>query len=151
MDAALAKLEKLQGKKLGDADDPLLVSVRSGAKFSMPGMMDTILNLGLNDKSVEGLEKKTGNGKFAKDCYRRFIQMYGNVVMGIDKDAFEHELSAVKKKAKVKSDVDLDRGRPRRGHRALQEGGAEGSRQGLPAGRRVQQLVGAATRSSSPG
>ena len=107
MDAALEKLEKLQGKKLGDANDPLLVSVRSGAKFSMPGMMDTVLNLGLNDKSVEGLKKKTGNGKFAKDSYRRFIQMYGNVVMGIDKDAFEHELSAVKKKAKVKSDVDL--------------------------------------------
>ncbi len=92
MDAALARLEKLQGKKLGDANDPLLVSVRSGAKFSMPGMMDTVLNLGLNDKSVEGLKKKTGNGKFAKDSYRRFIQMYGNVVMGIDKDAFEHEL-----------------------------------------------------------
>ena len=106
-EAALAKLEELQGKKLGDASDPLLVSVRSGAKFSMPGMMDTVLNLGLNDVSVEGLKKKTGNGKFAKDSYRRFIQMYGNVVMGIDKDAFEHELSAVKKKAKLKSDVDL--------------------------------------------
>jgi pyruvate,orthophosphate dikinase len=107
MDAALKKLEELQGKKLGDANDPLLVSVRSGAKFSMPGMMDTVLNLGLNDVSVEGLKKKTGNGKFAKDSYRRFIQMYGNVVMGIEKDAFEHELSAVKKKAKVASDVDL--------------------------------------------
>ncbi len=107
MDAALAKLEGLQGKKLGDANDPLLVSVRSGAKFSMPGMMDTVLNLGLNDVSVEGLKRKTGNGKFAKDSYRRFIQMYGNVVMGIDKDAFEHELSAVKKKAKVGSDVNL--------------------------------------------
>ena len=96
------------GKKLGDAADPLLVSVRSGSKFSMPGMMDTILNLGLNDRSVEGLKAKTGNPRFAKDSYRRFIQMYGNVVLGIDKDKFEHELAAVKKKHKVKTDVELD-------------------------------------------
>jgi len=73
MDAALAKLEALQGKKLGDPADPLLVSVRSGAKFSMPGMMDTILNLGMNDRSVEGVKAKTGNPRFAKDSYRRFI------------------------------------------------------------------------------
>jgi pyruvate,orthophosphate dikinase len=105
--AALAKLESLMGKQLGDALDPLLVSVRSGAKFSMPGMMDTILNLGLNDASVEGLKAKTGNGRFAKDSYRRFIQMFGNVVLGIDKDHFEHELSAVKKKAKAATDVEL--------------------------------------------
>ncbi len=105
--AALAKLESLMGKKLGDAHDPLLVSVRSGAKFSMPGMMDTILNLGLNDASVEGLKAKTGNGRFAKDSYRRFIQMFGNVVLGIDKDHFEHELTAVKKKAKAATDVEL--------------------------------------------
>ncbi len=108
--AALAKLESLMGKKLGDATDPLLVSVRSGAKFSMPGMMDTILNLGLNDASVEGLKAKTGNGRFAKDSYRRFIQMFGNVVLGIDKDHFEHELSAVKKKAKAATDVELTEG-----------------------------------------
>ncbi len=107
-DAALARLEGLQGKKLGDPNDPLLVSVRSGSKFSMPGMMDTILNLGLNDASVEGLRRKTGNGRFAKDAYRRFIQMYGNVVLGIDKDRFEHELTEVKKKYKAKTDVDLD-------------------------------------------
>jgi pyruvate,orthophosphate dikinase len=107
IDAALEKLEKLMGKRLGDAADPLLVSVRSGAKFSMPGMMDTILNLGLNDKSVEGLKQKTGNGRFAADSYRRFIQMFGNVVLGIDKDRFEHELHAVKAKQKVKADVDL--------------------------------------------
>jgi pyruvate,orthophosphate dikinase len=107
IDQALARLEGLMGKKLGAADDPLLVSVRSGAKFSMPGMMDTILNLGLNDQSVEGLKKKTGNGRFAKDSYRRFIQMYGNVVLGIDKDRFEHELHEVKKKNKVSADVDL--------------------------------------------
>jgi pyruvate,orthophosphate dikinase len=108
MDAALAKLEALQGKKLGDPADPLLVSVRSGSKFSMPGMMDTILNLGMNDKSVAGVEAKTGNPRFARDSYRRFIQMYGNVVLGIDKDKFEHELSAAKKKYKAKTDVELD-------------------------------------------
>jgi pyruvate,orthophosphate dikinase len=106
-DRALARLEKLMGKTLGAPADPLLVSVRSGAKFSMPGMMDTILNLGLNDRSVLGLKAKTGNGRFAKDSYRRFIQMYGNVVLGIDKDAFEHELSAVKRKARARADVDL--------------------------------------------
>jgi pyruvate,orthophosphate dikinase len=108
MDAALAKLEALQGKRLGDPDDPLLVSVRSGSKFSMPGMMDTILNLGMNDRSVFGVEKKTGNPRFARDSYRRFIQMYGNVVLGIDKDKFEHELSAVKAKYRAKTDVELD-------------------------------------------
>jgi pyruvate,orthophosphate dikinase len=103
----LLRLEELLGKKLGDAADPLLVSVRSGAKFSMPGMMDTILNLGLNDKSVEGLKAKTKNGRFAKDSYRRFIQMFGNVVLGIDKDKFEHELHAIKKQNEVSADVDL--------------------------------------------
>jgi len=110
MDAALARLEGLIGKKLGDASDPLLVSVRSGAKFSMPGMMDTILNLGMNDQSVEGVKTKTGNGRFAKDSYRRFIQMFGNVVLEIDKDEFEHELAAVKKKHGARADVDLDEG-----------------------------------------
>ena len=104
---ALAKLETLMGKSLGQATDPLLVSVRSGSKFSMPGMMDTILNLGLNDKSVVGLKNKTGNGRFAKDSYRRFIQMYSNVVLHINKELFEHELHAVKKSAKVQADVDL--------------------------------------------
>src|SRR5687768_7428483 len=107
IEKALRRLETLMGKPLGDAADPLLVSVRSGAKFSMPGMMDTILNLGLNDRSVNGLRAKTGNGRFAKDSYRRFIQMYGNVVLGIDKDSFEHELAAVKKKSRVTADVDL--------------------------------------------
>ncbi|HET7294799.1 MAG TPA: PEP/pyruvate-binding domain-containing protein, partial [Vicinamibacteria bacterium] len=103
----LERLQGLMGKSLGDARDPLLVSVRSGAKFSMPGMMDTILNLGLNDASVHGLESKTGNGRFARDSYRRFIQMYGNVVLGIDKDRFEHELSAIKRKHKAAADVEL--------------------------------------------
>ena len=83
MDEALRRLEQLQGQKLGGADNPLLVSVRSGAKFSMPGMMDTILNLGLNDKSVEGLAKRTNNPRFAYDSYRRLIQMFGSVVLEI--------------------------------------------------------------------
>jgi pyruvate,orthophosphate dikinase len=102
------KLEKAVGNKLGDAKKPLLVSVRSGAKFSMPGMMDTILNLGLNDQTVESLKARTGNGRFAFDSYRRFIQMFGNVVLEIPKDAFEHELEAVKKARGAKSDTDLD-------------------------------------------
>ena len=108
IEKSLRRLETLMGKPLGDAADPLLVSVRSGAKFSMPGMMDTILNLGLNDRSVGGLTAKTANGRFAKDSYRRFLQMYGNVVLGIDKDRFEHELQAVKKARRAKADVDLD-------------------------------------------
>ena len=107
VDKFLAKLEKAMGKKLGDENDPLLVSVRSGAAISMPGMMDTILNLGLNDKAVEGLAKKTGNEKFAYDAYRRFIQMYGDVAMGVDHDKFEAILESVKNKAGVKSDQEL--------------------------------------------
>src|SRR5437588_9741149 len=86
---ALARLEKLQGQKLGAGESPLLVSVRSGAKFSMPGMMDTILNLGLNDSSVQALAKKSNNERFAYDSYRRLIQMYGNVVLDIEKHAFD--------------------------------------------------------------
>src|SRR5262245_27552015 len=102
------KLEKAAGATLGSTENPLLVSVRSGAKFSMPGMMDTILNLGLNDKAVEGLKARTKNGRFAYDSYRRFIQMFGNVVLEIPKDAFEHEFEAVKKSAGAKLDTDLD-------------------------------------------
>src|SRR5471030_2379036 len=105
---ALKLLEQRMGQKLGDVENPLLVSVRSGAKFSMPGMMDTILNLGLNDDTVEGLKRETGNGRFAADSYRRFIQMFGNVVLEIPKDAFEHELEAVKKARGAKLDTDLD-------------------------------------------
>ena len=86
---ALEELEKLQGKKFGDINNPLLVSVRSGARASMPGMMDTILNLGLNDVAVEGFAKKTGNPRFAYDSYRRFIQMYSDVVMEVNKSFFE--------------------------------------------------------------
>jgi pyruvate,orthophosphate dikinase len=108
MDEALRRLEQLQGQKLGGADNPLLVSVRSGAKFSMPGMMDTILNLGLNDKSVEGLAKRSNNPRFAYDSYRRLIQMFGSVVLDIPKHAFEAVFDGKKKQKKAKLDTDLD-------------------------------------------
>ncbi len=93
--------------KFGDVDRPLLVSVRSGSKFSMPGMMDTVLNLGLNGQTIQGLIRRTGNERFAWDAYRRFIQMFGNVVMGIEKEVFEHIIQDVKKKKKVKLDIEL--------------------------------------------
>ncbi|MDW8130583.1 MAG: pyruvate, phosphate dikinase [Bryobacterales bacterium] len=103
----LHRLEERMGQKLGDPENPLLVSVRSGAKFSMPGMMDTILNLGLNDETVKALEAKSGNPRFAYDCYRRFIQMFGNVVLGIPKEEFEHIFEARKKKVRAQYDTDL--------------------------------------------
>jgi pyruvate,orthophosphate dikinase len=103
----VARLETTMGRALGDPDDPLLVSVRSGAKFSMPGMMDTVLNLGLNDRSVKGLAKATSDERFAYDSYRRFIAMYGRIVLGVDGELFEHPLVAAKKKAKAKTDADL--------------------------------------------
>ena len=108
MVAQLRKLEKAAGAELGSKKKPLLVSVRSGAKFSMPGMMDTILNLGLNDETVEGLKAWTGNGRFAYDSYRRFIQMFGSVVLEIPKAAFEHEFEGTKSAKKVKLDTELD-------------------------------------------
>ncbi len=108
MDEALTRLEALQGQKLGTGENPLLVSVRSGAKFSMPGMMDTILNLGLNDKSVEALAKRSNNPRFAADSYRRLIQMFGNVVLDIEKSAFDEVFDAKKKQKKAKLDTDLD-------------------------------------------
>jgi pyruvate, orthophosphate dikinase len=108
MDSALAQLEALQGQKLGIGENPLLVSVRSGSKFSMPGMMDTILNLGLNDKSVEALAKRSNNPRFAADSYRRLIQMFGSVVLDIEKHAFEEVFDAKKKQKKTKLDTDLD-------------------------------------------
>ena len=104
---ALAKLEEIQGKKFGDTEDPLLVSVRSGARASMPGMMDTILNLGLNDVAVEGFAKKTGNPRFAYDSYRRFIQMFSDVVMEMSKTFFEGILDEVKEEKGAKYDTDL--------------------------------------------
>lgn len=103
----LGNLEKTLGKKLGDPANPLLVSVRSGAKFSMPGMMDTILNLGLNDQTVEGLSKLTGDRRFALDSYRRFIQMFGNVVLDIEKEKFEKQLTAIKQKKGYKLDTEM--------------------------------------------
>jgi len=114
IDQAIAKMEAETGKGFGDGANPLLVAVRSGARESMPGMMDTVLNLGLNDTTVDGLKKLTGNGRFAYDCYRRFIQMYGDVVMGIQKESeneaepFEHIIEQIKEAAGVEEDVDLD-------------------------------------------
>src|SRR5215472_2842762 len=103
----LARLEKLTGKKLGDAKNPLLVSVRSGSARSMPGMMETILNLGLNDKSVEGLARATNNDRFAFDAYRRFVQMYSTVVIGLSKEDLEGRLRALKNYLKVKDDTEV--------------------------------------------
>jgi pyruvate,orthophosphate dikinase len=108
MDEALDRLEDLQGQKLGKGQNPLLVSVRSGAKFSMPGMMDTILNLGLNDESVEALAKLSNNPRFAYDSYRRLIQMFGNVVLDIEKHEFDEVFDGKKKQRKVKLDTELD-------------------------------------------
>jgi pyruvate, orthophosphate dikinase len=104
---ALRILEERMHKKLGDRTNPLLVSVRSGAKFSMPGMMDTILNLGLNDETVKALEAKSGNPRFAQDCYRRFIQMFGNVVLDIEKHDFDKIFEGRKKQVRAKLDTDL--------------------------------------------
>ena len=104
----LRKIENRTKKKFGDLKNPLLVSVRSGARVSMPGMMDTILNLGLNDKTVEALRKKTSNGRFAKDSYRRFIQMYSNVVLGVEGHLFEELIDSYKLTKGVLLDTDLD-------------------------------------------
>ncbi len=108
MAVALKRLEADMGKKLGDANDPLLLSIRSGAKFSMPGMMDTVLNLGLNDVSVRGLAQLSGKETFALDCYRRFIMMFADVVMGVSKSQFEELLEEFKEEAGVEHDMDLD-------------------------------------------
>src|SRR2546421_511865 len=104
---AMREIERATGKKFGDPTNPLLVSVRSGAKFSMPGMMDTVLNLGLNDETMQGLASLTSNERFAYDAYRRFIQMFGKIVLGIDGELFEQALAAAKRKARVKLDTDL--------------------------------------------
>lgn len=106
--SSLAELEKISGKKFGDTENPLLVSVRSGARVSMPGMMDTVLNLGLTDVAVEGLAKKTGNERFAYDSYRRFIQMFSDVVMEIPKHSFEKLIDELKKEKNVEFDTQLD-------------------------------------------
>ncbi|MCK4241821.1 MAG: pyruvate, phosphate dikinase, partial [Candidatus Atribacteria bacterium] len=104
----LDQLEKISKKKLGDPKNPLLVSVRSGAAISMPGMMDTVLNLGLNDITIQGIIKKTNNERFAFDSYRRFIQMFGNVVLGVEHSKFEHLLEEIKKELKVKLDTEIN-------------------------------------------
>ena len=104
----LEALEARMGKRLGDAVDPLLVSVRSGAKFSMPGMMDTVLNIGLNDESVAGLTKQSGSARFAWDSYRRLVQMFGKTVLGVDGEQFEHALDEAKKAKGAKTDLELD-------------------------------------------
>src|SRR3989442_141398 len=108
LEDALRRLEQLQSQRLGTAESPLLVSVRSGAKFSMPGMMDTILNLGLNDQSVEALARRSNNSRFAYDSYRRLIQMFGNVVLEIPKLAFDEVFDKKKKQKKAKLDTELD-------------------------------------------
>src|SRR3954453_23511350 len=104
---ALSALEQRAGKRLGDAEDPLLVSVRSGARVSMPGMMDTVLNLGLNDEAAAGLAARTGEERFAWDCYRRLVQMFGNVVRGIPGERFEAEITRVKDAYAVTLDSEL--------------------------------------------
>src|SRR5687768_2306632 len=103
----LAKVEQSVGHKFGDAKKPLLVSVRSGARASMPGMMDTILNLGLNDETAKGLAESSGDERFALDSYRRFIQMYSDVVLEIDREHFEHELVAIREKSGVQTDAQI--------------------------------------------
>src|SRR5438067_8780290 len=107
VDAALARLEEHAGKRLGDPDDPLLVSVRSGARESMPGMLDTVLNLGLNDRSVDGLARVTGNERFAWDSYRRFVQMFGNVCRGVPGERIEATIKERKRAAGVTEDTKL--------------------------------------------
>jgi len=106
----LRRMEQAMGRQLGDPGDPLLVSVRSGAKFSMPGMMDTVLNIGITDESVHGLAKQSGNERFAWDAYRRLVQMFGKTVLGIDGDAFEHALDEAKRAKGTANDLDLDAG-----------------------------------------
>jgi pyruvate,orthophosphate dikinase len=106
--ASLAKLEHATGKKFGGTENPLLVSVRSGAKFSMPGMMDTVLNLGLNETTLQAIAKLTGNERFAYDAFRRFIQLFGKIVLGIDAEKFDHSFSELKKRLGVAADTDVD-------------------------------------------
>src|ERR1700757_3615148 len=110
VEAHLGRLEATMGKKLGDRADPLLVSVRSGAKFSMPGMMDTVLNLGLNDRSVKGLAEQTSDERFAYDSYRRFISMYGRIVLGIDGSRFDEPFEHAKETSGAEGDADIPAG-----------------------------------------
>ena len=127
---ALALLEEKLGKKFGDTENPLLVSVRSGARASMPGMMDTILNLGLTDISVEGFAKRTGNPRFAYDSYRRFIQMFSDVVMEVPKSLFERVIDEIKEDRKVHFDTELTAAENGRRISAGAAGSADGSGKG---------------------
>ena len=139
--AALAALEERAGKRLGDADDPLLVSVRSGARESMPGMMDTVLNLGLNDASVEGLAARTDNPRFAWDAYRRFVQMFGNVCRGIPGERFEAAIAARKRDGRRERRRRAGGGRPARaGRRRSRRSIAERDRRGRSRRTRPMQL-----------
>ena len=147
----LEALEKAMGKQLGQADDPLLVSVRSGAKFSMPGMMDTVLNIGLNDESVDGLAKQAGSERFAWDSYRRLIQMFGKTVLGVDGEHFDDVFDEAKKAKGITNDLDLDDDRPAADRRQVQ--GA--SSRSTPAGRspptRASSSTSRSARSSTRG
>ncbi len=143
---AVARLEETTGKRFGDPGDPLLVSVRSGAAVSMPGMMDTILNLGLNDDAAEGLARATGNERFAFDAYRRLIQMFGDVVAGVDGHLFERELGALKDERGVLEDVDLDAADLRELAGRFQRIYAEHAGRRLPSGRARPARAGGARR-----
>ena len=131
--ANVAKIEKATGKRFGDASNPLLVAARSGAKMSMPGMMDTVLNIGMNDQVVTGLAQLTGNERFAYDSYRRLINMFGDTVMGVDHEHFEHELSAVKNARGRQARYGSGYGRPEGSRRAIQEGLQPACGIGVPA------------------
>ena len=131
----IGKLEAATGKTFGRGDDPLLVSVRSGSAMSMPGMMDTILNLGLNDDTLDGLIEQTGDERFAYDAYRRFIQLFGKVALGIADEHFDEHFEEVKQRAGVKADVGLDAGHLKEISEKFLERGASRERQGLSAGR----------------
>ena len=142
VETALARMEEAVGKKFGDPSDPLLVSVRSGAALSMPGMMNTILNLGLTDASVEGLAKKTGNPRFAYDGYRRLIDMFGSTAMGVEHELFEHELETPQERARGQARHRAERRRPQGTGQALQ-GRLREARQGaVPAGPQGAALEG---------
>jgi pyruvate,orthophosphate dikinase len=131
---ALRHLEDEVGRRLGDSVDPLLVSVRSGAKYSMPGMMETVLNVGLNDHSVAGLVEESGDERFAWDSYRRLIQMFGKTVLGVDGEAFASALDAAKAAKGVQDDVGLDAADLQRAGRAVQAARAGAHRPAVPAG-----------------
>ena len=123
IDEKVEELQKLTGKKLGDSKNPLLVSVRSGARASMPGMMDTVLNLGLNDKVAKGFAKTTNNPRFVYDSYRRFIQMFADVVMGFPKSSFERLFDKIKEEKNVEFDTELTAEDLMEGHQTVSYGG----------------------------